>query len=130
MNLGRDESASYLNDCNYTNLSRLGSGDTEVIPNFLNNEEIENTYNELLHYNYQQWHHMPDKHNKTLPLSRLKVAMTEVSDDGWIPHYRFPVNNQDQHGIRPFTKQVKYLLNKVIQYTGIQFNHSVVLLYR
>lgn len=117
---------------NEKNIDLFGSGDTKVIYNFLSKHEADNAFDKLFNgeIKYQQWHHMPNKKKELLPLSRLKIAMADIDDKGWIPHYRFPVNNQDHHGVYPFSDTIKEIRDKLIKETGIQFNHSVVLLYR
>ncbi len=115
-----------------TNYNHIGSGDTYLINNFLSNDETAIAFQKLFNgeIQYQQWHHMPDKKNGLLPLSRLKVAMANTDADGWEPHYRFPVNNQEYHGVLPISETIDSILKKLIEYTKIQFNHIVVLLYR
>jgi uncharacterized protein (DUF924 family)/alkylated DNA repair dioxygenase AlkB len=117
------------------NPTEIGSGDTSIIHEFLTKEEADESFAALKdggEIKYQQWHHMPDKKHKLLPLSRLKIAMADVHTDGWMPHYRFPVNNQDHHGVFPFdiSLAVSKIKEKLIAFTGIPFNHAVVLLYR
>lgn len=112
---------------------KIGSGDTKFIPNFLSEEEAKSAFDALNvggEIKYQQWHHMPDKKQNLLPLSRLKIAMANTDEEGWTPHYRFPVNNQDKHGVFPFSPTVQAVLDKLVALTGIPFNHAVVLLYR
>jgi len=120
----------HITDCN--NMRSFGSGDTHIINNFLSREEADDAFNNLFssEIEYQQWHHMPSKKNELLPLSRLKIAMANTDSDGWTPHYRFPVNNQNHHGVLPFSKTVKSIMDKLIEHTKIPFNHAVVLLYR
>lgn len=114
----------------------FGSNDTTFIPNFLSQDEIKEVFDKLNENEYaifQQWYHMPNKKNILLPLSRLKFAVTEEIDkNGWQPHYRFPVNNQNNHEVFPFSKLpiIEKIKNKLIERIGIQFNHAVVLLYR
>lgn len=117
------------------NYEHIGSGDTKFIPNFLSIEEADRAFkflNEGGDIKYQQWHHMPNKKHDLLPLSRLKIAMADTDENGWTPHYRFPVNNQDKHGTLPFaiSPTIQYIKDRLIQHTGIPFNHAVVLLYR
>lgn len=117
------------------NFEKLGSGDITLTENFLSQEDADNAFlvlNNGGEIQYQQWYHMADKKFNLLPLSRLKIAMADVNDSGLIPHYRFPVNSQDQHGIFSFdtSKTVKKIRDKLIEQTGIPFNHAVVLLYR
>jgi hypothetical protein len=103
-----DQTASKLNNENIIvcdHLSSIGAGDTVFVPNFLTIDEATQALNNLNvggEIDYQQWYHMPDKKNKLIPLSRLKIAMADTDKDGWTPHYRFPVNSQDQHGVFPF----------------------------
>jgi hypothetical protein len=75
---------------------------------------------------------MPDsrRHKPLQKLRRIKVAMAEPNEDGLIPHYRFPVNDQHRYGVFPFSPTIKLLHAKLVARTGIPFNHSVVLLYR
>lgn len=115
---------------------KIGSGDTHFFPHFLNEDDATKAFialNETETQNWQQWFHMPSKDKEgILPLSRLKFAMADTNSDGWIPHYRFPVNNQDKHGIFPFAHSptVDKIRKQLIEFTGIPFNHAVVLLYR
>jgi uncharacterized protein (DUF924 family)/alkylated DNA repair dioxygenase AlkB/Ran GTPase-activating protein (RanGAP) involved in mRNA processing and transport len=110
----------------------IGSGDTYVTHEFISEEESAAAFQNLFNgeIQYQQWHHMPDKNGKLLPLSRLKIAMADEDEDGWTPHYRFPVNNQEHHNVHPFSKTVAQIRDKLVEHTKIPFNHSVVLLYR
>jgi len=117
------------------NYDNIGSGDTKFIPIFLTKEEADKAFKCLDvggDIKYQQWHHMPNKKHDLLPLSRLKIAMTDTDKDGWTPHYRFPVNNQDKHGTVSFATSptVQHIRDKLIKLTGIPFNHAVILLYR
>lgn len=138
--------STHLGDVNATRLeneyiiscdesSVIGSGDTIITPEFLTKEEADKAFVSLNvggEINYQQWYHMPDKKGNLLPLSRLKIAMADTDNDGWTPHYRFPINNQDYHGVFPFSSSptVNYIREKLVKITGIPFNHAVVLLYR
>lgn len=114
------------------NISMFGSGDNTLIDNFLSNDEADTSFANLIggEIQYQQWHHMPDNKKNLVSLSRLKIAMADTDENGWIPHYRFPVNNQEHHGVIPFSETVRKIKNKLIEKTGIQYNHAVVLLYR
>jgi uncharacterized protein (DUF924 family) len=133
-----DSSAVRLNNENIIKLEtceNIGSGDTILNNNFLSKEEADTAFFALTdgkEINYQQWHHMADKKFNLLPLSRLKITMADVDDNNLIPHYRFPVNNQNQHGIFSFntSNTIKKIKEKLIAQTGIFFNHAVILLYR
>jgi uncharacterized protein (DUF924 family)/alkylated DNA repair dioxygenase AlkB/Ran GTPase-activating protein (RanGAP) involved in mRNA processing and transport len=110
----------------------FGSGDTQCDNNLLTKDEADDAFKQLFggEIKYQQWHHMPDKKKGLLPLSRLKIAMADCDKDGWTPHYRFPVNNQDHHGVVAFTPTVRKIMDMIVKRTGIPYNHAVVLLYR
>mmetsp|Transcript_25356 Transcript_25356/g.30052 ORF Transcript_25356/g.30052 Transcript_25356/m.30052 type:complete len:315 (-) Transcript_25356:123-1067(-) len=134
--------------------TNIGAGDCFVIHNFLDNaDEVFQKLDagESSEIEYQQWFHMPDaKKEKKLPniaplrpLTRVKVAQTDILPDGTIPHYRFPVNNQSKFGTTPFTPQVSQIVKKVQswieenlqifhnnQNDDKKLNHAVVLLYR
>ena len=82
---------------------------------------------------FQQWYHMPGKGKKPLqPFRRVKVAMAiEEDDEGRVPHYRFPVNNQDGHGVvSPMSTTIELFRKRVVEFVGVEYNHAVVLLYR
>lgn len=122
-------------------LENLGSGDTTLYTSFLNNEESNYIFNELFQqkeFTFQQWYRMPSNLNEINnnnyelhPLRRVKVAMANPTDDGLIPYFRFPVNNQSRHGIiTPMTPIVESIRIKVSNFLGCDFNHAVVLLYR
>lgn len=69
--------------------------------------------------------------NALEPLRRVKRAMATPTSTGLIPHYRFPVNDQERYGvIAPMTPTIEMLRQRVIAITGVEYNHSVVLLYR
>jgi len=57
-----------------------------------------------------------------------------VDEDGetWIPHYRFPVNNQSAHTIFSIQENpsIRMIVDRASKHTGVDFNHVVVLLYR
>jgi uncharacterized protein (DUF924 family) len=111
----------------------IGSGDTKFIPDFLSDIDANNLFKHIeKEVNFQQWHHMPDKNYNLLPLSRLKIALADIDDEGWQPYYRFPVNSQNSHGVYELSQfpELKALQEKVNQKTGYKFNHSVVLIYR
>ena len=116
----------------------FGSGDTTFHKDFLTGEESSRAFEALSSsIQWQQWHHMPDKKKKCLkPLSRVKVSMADeiVDEDGetWIPHYRFPVNNQSAHTIFSIQENpsIQMIVDRASKHTSVDFNHVVVLLYR
>mmetsp|Transcript_12758 Transcript_12758/g.19591 ORF Transcript_12758/g.19591 Transcript_12758/m.19591 type:complete len:281 (-) Transcript_12758:59-901(-) len=112
----------------------IGSGDSTFIRNFLSQEEQQEMFSTLSsgEIEFQQWYHMPVKNKPLRPLRRIKVAMaTEADKEGRVPHYRFPVNNQDGHGVvSPMTPTIEAFRKKVEEYTGIAYNSAVVLFYR
>lgn len=138
LNFSYDQSAIKLGDEftiteNY--FKSFGSGDSSFVSDFLSTQEANIALEKLKdggEIPYQQWHHMPDKKHKLIPLSRLKIAMADTDSNGFTPHYRFPVNSQDQHGVFPFDSSptVKEIRDKIINQTGIPYNHAVILLYR
>jgi uncharacterized protein (DUF924 family)/Ran GTPase-activating protein (RanGAP) involved in mRNA processing and transport len=116
-------------------VNELGSGDMCYDANFLTESEANLLFDKLKNINFQQWHHMPDKKHKLLPLSRLKIALADSMNSGetlLTPHYRFPVNSQNSHGVYELNHfpELKALQEKINQKTGYKFNHSVVLIYR
>jgi alkylated DNA repair dioxygenase AlkB len=120
--------------CEEKETKGLGAGDSSFVRDFLSKEEVEDMFKTLSsgEIEFQQWYHMPYKNKPLRPLRRVKVAMaTEADEEGRVPHYRFPVNNQDAHGVvSPMTPTVEAFRQKVEEYTGIHYNHAVVLLYR
>lgn len=83
---------------------------------------------------YQQWYHMPDQRRPRRalrPLRRIKVAMATDPGDDTVPHYRFPVNDQQRYGVVcPMTPTVEQLRCIAEAKTGHALNHAVVLVYR
>lgn len=113
-------------------MTTIKFSDTKLIQNFLSDIESVEAFKNLENGNeitYQQWYHLPNKNN-LLPLPRLKIAMANTDSNGWTPLYRFPVNNQEEYGIFPFSPTVDLIRNKLINQTGINFNHAVVLFYK
>ena len=117
----------------------LGAGDSQYHPALLNRAQADRALSRLGQgsgeVTYQQWHAMPRRGKPRAalhPLRRIKVAMaTPDPETGFIPHYRFPVNDQRRHGVVvPMTPTVRELRERVEQATGTRFNHAVVLLYR
>jgi hypothetical protein len=115
----------------------LGAGDSAYHPGIFTRAEADALLARLLpggEIGYQQWHHMPDRKrlDRALrPLSRIKVAMAVPGDDGLIPHYRFPVNDQHRHGVlAPMSPTVDAVRRRVEELTGERFNHAVALVYR
>lgn len=119
-----------------TDFQSIGSGDTYLLPNFLTKKEANDAFEKIsTEITFQQWYHMPSyKEDRALkPLSRIKCALAKVFDDGKVPHYRFPVNDQNRYpvvSIDEKTPTLLTLLEKVIKETGIEYNHVVVLYYR
>lgn len=114
----------------------LGRGDTTLYTNFIHPDEALQLFQSLFDENefkFQQWYRMPSnsQDNNLIPLRRVKIAMATPNDDGYIPYFRFPVNNQSQHGIiTPMTPIIHQLCQRVSNFLNILFNHVVVLLYR
>lgn len=113
----------------------LGTGDTTLTNNFLTKDEADAAFfalNEGNEIKHQQWNHTSDRKFNLLPLARLKIAMADTSANGLVPYYRFLVNSQEQYSVFSFetSKTVKALKDKLIEKTGIPFNHATVLLYR
>lgn len=115
----------------------LGAGDSSYFPGVFSAEEADAMLARLLpggEIPYQQWYHMPDpKHPRRAlkPLSRIKVAMAVPDERGWVPHYRFPVNDQHRYGVMaPMTPTVDAVRQRIEALTGEQFNHAVALVYR
>jgi hypothetical protein len=124
-------------------LPNLGSGDSTLYTNFLSAEESNEIFDSLFHENefkFQQWYRMPsapssnskpDNEKELIPLRRVKIAMAIPHEDGTIPHFRFPVNNQSAHGIiSPMTPIIANICQKISNFLHVPFNHAVVLLYR
>jgi hypothetical protein len=88
-----------------TSVRGIGSGDTDLIVDFLGKEFadealglLQDPEGEII---YQQWYHMPStrKKDRAKPLERLrrlKRALANPTPEGLLPHYRFPVNDQDR----------------------------------
>lgn len=116
-------------------INGLGS-DSVLYPGFLSLDEADQAFDSLLseeEFQFQQWYHMPDrKTGRVDPLRRVKIAMaTPDPTTGLIPHYRFPVNDQKRYGtLVPMSPTIENLRQRVNALLGIDFNHSVVLLYR
>lgn len=112
----------------------FGAGDSRAVLEFIPEGEREIMFKRLIEeeeFRFQQWHHMPSKSGSLEPLRRTKVAMATPREDGLIPHYRFPVNNQAKHGvIAPMTSTVEAVRARVSELLGCEFNHAVVLHYR
>lgn len=116
----------------------LGAGDSRWLPGFLDASETAATLATLLpggEVSYHQWYQLPNrkKPRKGLtPLRRIKAAMALGPDeDGWIPHYRFPVNDQMRYGVvSPMPPTVEWLRQKAQAAAGAHLNHAVVLCYR
>ncbi len=117
----------------------LGAGDSQYHPALLSPARADRALSCLQQdggeVTYQQWHAMPRRGKPRAalhPLRRIKIAMaTPDPKTGFIPHYRFPVNDQRRHGvIVPMTPTVRELREHVERATGTHFNHAVVLLYR
>jgi len=109
--------------------------DCVLYPGFLSEEEADLAFNNLMsteEFQFQQWYHMPDEKTGVLqPLRRVKIAMATPGQNGLIPHYRFPVNDQKRHGtLAPMTPTVETIRQKVNSLFGMEFNHAVILLYR
>lgn len=132
------EVVTYLDSSH--SLLGLGAGDSELKVGFLTEEEADQTFERLQEGGeiaYQQWYHMPNvtksKRIKPVPLAKLrrvKVAQALPTTDGLMPHYRFPVNDQQRYGVSAMSPTVAALCNRVNEATGWGFNHAVVLLYR
>lgn len=77
---------------------------------------------------------MPDQKHPLQPLlklKRIKRALANPTADGLVPHYRFPVNDQNRYGVvSPMPPGLERLRARVESRTGVAYNHSVVLLYR
>ena len=88
----------------------LGAGDTFLIPHFLTETESYAAFQELTtEIPYQQWYHMPSEKSSGLkPLSRTKCALGLPREDGWMPHYRFPVNDQNRYPVIPIQRKNTY----------------------
>lgn len=116
----------------------LGAGDSRWVPGFLTPEQAADAFARLApggEVPFQQWFHMPDRkrpHKALRPLRRIKAAMALGPDaDGWIPHYRFPVNDQHRYGVTsPMSPTVERLRVAAEALTGEHLNHAVVLCYR
>lgn len=116
----------------------LGAGDSAYYPGVFSADEADAILARLLpggEIPYQQWFHMPDRKHPgraLKPLSRIKVAMAvPEADSGWIPHYRFPVNDQHRYGvIAPMTPSVDAVRRRLEALLGERFNHAVALVYR
>ena len=116
----------------------LGAGDSRWCPRFLSPVEAQDALARLLpggEVSYGQWYHMPDRkrpHRPLTPLRRIKAAMAIGPDaEGWVPHYRFPVNDQMRYGVRcPMSPTVEALRQRAQALTGTHLNHAVVLCYR
>lgn len=124
------------------NISGIGEGDTSLISNFLSKEEADQVFIDLNpdklngEISYQQWYHMLPRKSTTAalkPLRRIKCALALPTEDGWLPHYRFPVNDQHRYPVKPIDTNTPVLLNiinKVRNLTNIPVNHIVVLYYK
>ena len=116
----------------------LGAGDSVWMPAFLSADAAAEALARLApggEVAYQQWYHMPDRKHADRPLRplrRIKAAMAVGADaDGWIPHYRFPVNDQQRYGVTsPMTPLVDQLRGLAEAAAETAFNHAVVLCYR
>eukprot|EP00455_Lapot_gusevi_P053866 TRINITY_DN84_c0_g1_i1.p1 TRINITY_DN84_c0_g1~~TRINITY_DN84_c0_g1_i1.p1 ORF type:complete len:326 (+),score=151.67 TRINITY_DN84_c0_g1_i1:51-980(+) len=120
-----------------TSLSGLGSGDTNLHVGFLSQEEADAAFQALQlggEIEYQQWYHMPNAKRPNEPLQklrRIKRALANPTPEGLIPHYRFPVNDQNRYGVQtPMSPTIEAIRRRVEALTGIPFNHAVILLYR
>lgn len=120
-------------------LAGIGAGDTTLDVGFLAPEEADAAFAALQvggEIPYQQWYHMVPRKSKSaplLPLSRIKCALAVPdASDGWMPHYRFPVNDQNRYPVLPVSSSptLEGILTKLRAKTGIAYNHAVVLLYR
>ncbi|CAF0977099.1 unnamed protein product [Didymodactylos carnosus] len=118
-------------------LQNLGAGDTELLVQFLTQDEADEAMKNLSvggEVEYQQWYHMPNRKKVSDPLlklKRIKRALANKTDDGLIPYYRFPVNDQNRYGILvPMTPTIEKIRQKIIEKTGVEVNHCVILLYR
>ncbi|MCA9708996.1 MAG: alpha-ketoglutarate-dependent dioxygenase AlkB [Myxococcales bacterium] len=120
-------------------LRDLGAGDSHYHPALLDPALADHALDRLgrqgVEVTYQQWHAMPRRNKPPAalhPLRRIKLAMaTPDPDTGWVPHYRFPVNDQRRHGVLvPMTPTVDRIKQRVEAATGVAFNHAVILLYR
>ena len=120
-------------------LVELGAGDSRYHPALLDRALADLALQRLgqqgAEVRYQQWYAMPQRNKPRAalhPLRRIKLAMaTPDPDTGWVPHYRFPVNDQRRHGVRvPMTPTVERIKERVEAATGVAFNHAVILLYR
>jgi len=120
-------------------LPGLGAGDSRYLPALLDpalaDHALERLGQQGAEVTYQQWYAMPQRNRPRAalhPLRRVKLAMaTPDPDTGFVPHYRFPVNDQQRHGVLvPMTPTVERIQHYVEAATGVAFNHAVILLYR
>lgn len=120
-------------------LPALGAGDSRYRPALLDPAQADDALARLgsqgAEITYQQWYAMPRRNKPRAALHalrRVKIAMAEPDPQtGWIPHYRFPVNDQRRHGVLvPMSPTVRWIKDRVVAETGVAFNHAVILLYR
>ena len=119
----------------FNEVKAVGAGDTFLLPEFLSKEEADEAFEKILReIPFQQWYHMNGKEERGLkPLSRTKCALAKRCADGKMPHYRFPVNDQNRYPVLEInekTPTILSLLERVNKTTGVDFNHLVVLLYK
>ncbi|MEM6991747.1 MAG: alpha-ketoglutarate-dependent dioxygenase AlkB [Myxococcota bacterium] len=133
-----DTSVTVLDTRDVARMEGLGAGDSAYHAALLDRETADAAFARLQHgaeIAYQQWHAMPRRNKPQAPLHplrRIKVAMANPDPaTDRVPHYRFPVNNQHQHGVTtPMSPTVQAVADRVFAATGVRFNHAVVLLYR
>jgi hypothetical protein len=122
-------------------LTDLGAGDTTLYTHFLSPEEAAELFHSLLQeqdFQFQQWYRMPSSGTAgtgggglLTPLRRVKIAMAKPEDDGQIPYFRFPVNNQSSHGLlTPMPPIIETIRQRLSTFLNCELNHAVVLLYR
>lgn len=117
------------------NVDVFGAGDTFISPQFLSQSEADAALKKLAkEIPFQQWYHMPSKKSAALrPLSRIKCALALPREDGAMPHYRFPVNDQQRYPVLTIDEKTPTLLailKKVREKTQVPYNHVVVLYYK
>lgn len=110
----------------------IGAGDSYVERGFLAEGEAAALFERIsAEVDFQQWYHMPDAGGELRPLNRVKRALANPAPGGGVPWYRFTVNDQARHGVVvPMTPAVEELRARASAAAGVDFNHSVVLLYR